>query len=84
MQDAQPRWGRTLMWIALGLGIVSLLLAAAFSRSFYLYGMSFYLILLSTSHLVRPTRPGLANVCMVLSFVAAIAAFVSVFITGHI
>ncbi len=84
MQGTQPRWARTLIWIGLGLGIVCLLLAAILSMSFYTYGMSFYLILLNTSNLVRPTRPRLANMCMVLGFVAAIAAFVSLFITGDI
>ncbi len=80
-QDTQPRWTRTLSWLILGLGIVLLLLAASSVRSFYSYGISLYLILSSTSTLVRPTRPGLATVGMVLSFAAAIAAFVAVFIT---
>ena len=84
MQHTKPRWTRTLSWLILGLGIVLLLGAAISIRSFYSYGISFFLILSSTSPLVRPTRPGLATVCMVLSFAAAIAAFVAVFITRDI
>ncbi len=81
MQATQSRWTRTLSWLILGLGIVLLLLAAISIRSFYSYAISLYLILSSTATLVRPTQPGLATVCMVLSFAAAIAALVAVFIT---
>ncbi len=82
MQDSQPRWMRTLSWLILGLGVVLLLVAVIFLRSFYSSAISLFLILSRTSILVRPTRPGLATVCMVLSFAAAIAAFVAVFSSG--
>jgi len=80
MQNGQPRWFRTLSWLILGMGIVLLLAAAIFLRSFSSSVISFFLILSSASTLARPTRPGLANICAVLSFAAAIMAFVAVFI----
>ncbi len=53
-----------------------LLHAAIFSLRPHFYAMPFYLILLSTSRLLHPTRPRLAYLCRGLSFVALIAYFV--------
>lgn len=77
MKDAQRRWLRTASWILfgwilLGLGMGMLLYAAIFSMRVYAYAVSFHAILLSTSFLVRPRWPRLANVCSVLASVAAI------------
>ncbi len=72
MQNAQLRLARTLMWIGLGGGVV-LLPGAVFSKEAHWYAMSLHLILSSTSILVRPRRPRLANVCAALGVVAAIA-----------
>ncbi len=72
MQGTQRRSFRIVNWILLACGIGMLIFAAIFTTRFYGYGMSFSLILISTSHLVRPTRPWLANVCAVLGIVAAL------------
>jgi len=75
MQNAKARWARTLWWIGLGGGVVMMLLAV-FSEGTQFYALSCYIILLSTSRLLHPTRPRLAYLCRGLSFVALIAYFV--------
>ncbi len=81
MEDAEPRWMRTVAWIILGWGVVGLLL-----RLFGVFDSStsvvpFLFILLSTWELLRPTRPRLANVCLALGGVVVLIDIVLLVIT---
>ncbi len=77
-KDTQPRWFRTMGWIIVGWGVVSLLLTlfGLFPRSPKAYVSPFYFIFFGTSYLVRPARPRLANVCLALAGVAVIVSAV--------
>lgn len=67
MEDAEPRWMRTVAWIILGWGVVGLLLQlfGVFDSSTLV--VPFLLIFLSTWELLRRTRPRLANVSLTLA-----------------
>lgn len=84
MQDAQSRWGHTVPWIMIIWGIASLLLtlAGVFLRSPEGFALPFYFMFYGVAHLVYTTRPRLADVCMVVAGVAAVAATVFVIALG--
>ncbi len=67
------RWLRRLMWFTLWVGIACLPGPFFFPDRPLAYVMPFAAILPSTAHLIRPTRPWLANVFSVLGVVAQIA-----------
>ncbi len=67
------RWFRGLMWFTLWVGIACLPGPFFFPDRPLAYVVPFAAILPSTAHLIRPTRPWLANVFSVLGVVTQIA-----------